>query len=108
VAIEFRWADDENDRLPELATDLVRHRVAVIATPGSLATPIAAKAATPSIPIVFCAGWGSHPLRPDFRGQRAYPGSVASRLIKAGNQSDRHWVFAREDYRDAGGCRLSG
>src|SRR5262245_6022632 len=34
VAIEFRWADDEIDRLPELATDLVRHRVAVIATPG--------------------------------------------------------------------------
>src|SRR5262249_24515778 len=48
------------------------------------------------------------PLRPDLRGQRAYPGSVASRLIKAGNQPDRHWVFAREDYRDAGGCRLSG
>jgi putative ABC transport system substrate-binding protein len=57
VAIEFRWADDEIDRLSELATDLVRHRVAVIATPGSVATPIAAKAATPSIPIVFCAGW---------------------------------------------------
>jgi ABC-type uncharacterized transport system substrate-binding protein len=61
VAIEFRWADDEIDRLPELATDLVRHRVAVIATPGSVATPIAAKAATPSIPIVFCAGWDPVP-----------------------------------------------
>src|SRR5438128_2372551 len=38
VAIEFRWGRNDNDRLPELAADLVRRRVAVIATPGSLAT----------------------------------------------------------------------
>src|SRR5881409_2039078 len=35
VAIEYRWTHDQNDRLPELAADLVRMRVAVIATPGS-------------------------------------------------------------------------
>jgi putative ABC transport system substrate-binding protein len=53
VAIEYRFARNENDRLPELAADLVRHRVTVIATPGSLVASLAAKAATTSIPIVF-------------------------------------------------------
>src|SRR6516162_7840834 len=55
VRIEFGWARDDGTRLAELAADLVRRRVAVIFASGGIGA-LAAKAATPSIPIVFATG----------------------------------------------------
>ena len=55
VAIEYRWADNQMNRLPELAAELVRRRVAVIAATGGPPSALAAKATTTTIPIVFLA-----------------------------------------------------
>ena len=95
VSVEYRWAEGHYDRLPELAAELVRGQVALIAATGGEPSPLAAKAATTTIPIVFTLG--GDPVETGLVASLARPGgNLTGTTIMAVEMGPKRLDFIRQ------------
>ena len=105
VAISYRWAENQIDRLPDLAADLVRRKVAVIVTAGGASAALAAKAATTTIPIVFIIA--DDPIRVGLVASIARPDSNLTGInFLNAELTDQHRRDAHRHCQYASNCLL--